>query len=86
VRTGKKIPKLVYHRVNGKVELLKENKLYTFSGLEWAAIELSAASYGTDRKYSMGIMATVHAFSKPTKTNAVYADLSSDVVLPTSAR
>ena len=87
VKTGKKIPKLVYHRVNGKVELLKEGKFYTFSGLEWAAIRMSAAGYGTDRKYSIGIMNTINAFSKPNEGVTVsYADMNSSVSPPRSSR
>lgn len=76
VKTGKKIPKLVYHKVNGKIELLKEGKFYTFSGLEWAAIRMSAAGYGTDRRYSLGLMATINAFSEPNELSTNYADIS----------
>jgi len=86
VKTGKKIPKLVYHKVNGKIELLKEGKFYTFSGLEWAAIRMSAAGYGTDRKYSLGLMATINAFSQPNEVSVAYADLSSSVSPPRSSR
>lgn len=86
VKTGKKIPKLVYHKVNGKIELLKEGKFYTFSGLEWTAIRMSAAGYGTDRKYSLGLMATINAFSQPNEVSVAYADLSSSVSPPRNSR